>query len=137
MCGEGEAVFTIDQRSSTPIYLQLVQGVKEAVLTGVLRPGDRLPSVRELAVQLMINPNTVQKSYRELERQGIIENVQGKGTYVRADHRPRADTRQRSRLREDLRALLIEAHYMGLTSTEIGEMLAELRRELKLGEGDQ
>lgn len=126
-------MFIIDQRSSTPIYLQLVQAVKEAILKGALQPGDRLPSVRELAVQLTINPNTVQKSYRELERQRIIENVRGRGTYVSADNRPRGDEEQLSRLREDLRGLLIEAYYLGLTEEKITEMVAQLLSELNLG----
>lgn len=129
-------MFVIDQRSSTPLYQQLVQEVKEAVLKGALRPGDQLPSVRELAVRLTINPNTVQKSYRELERQRILENVVGRGTYVRADYTPRGDAEKEARLREDLRGLLIEAHHLGLTPGNITAMVGELLRELNLGEGD-
>lgn len=127
----------IDQRSSTPIYQQLVQEIKEAILRGVLQPGDKLPSVRELSVQLMINPNTVQKSYQELERQRIIDNVRGKGTFVSKDYRPREDAEKLESLRDELRRVLIEAHYLGLGEERITEMVRELFWELTSREGDE
>lgn len=65
-----------------PIYLQIVNQVKRAVASGVLVPGDRLPTVRQLAVDLTINPNTVAKAYQELEREGVISTVPGRGTFV-------------------------------------------------------
>jgi GntR family transcriptional regulator len=127
----------IDQRSSTPIYQQLVQEIKEVILRGVLQPGDKLPSVRELSVQLTINPNTVQKSYQELERQKIIENLRGKGTYVSTHYKPREDTEKLSVLRDDLRKVLIEAHYLGLDEEKITEMVRQLLEELTIREGDR
>lgn len=72
----------IDPSSGTPIYRQIVDQVRQAVASGVLRPGDRLPSVRELAVELAVNPNTIAKAYQELERDGVIETPRGKGSYV-------------------------------------------------------
>jgi len=76
-----------------PIYLQLMEQVKHAVETGVLRPGDQLPGMRPLAEQLVINPNTVAKAYRELEHEGVIELRHGAGAFVSANARtkPRAD----------------------------------------------
>lgn len=127
----------IDQRSSTPIYQQLVQEIKAAILRGVLQPGDKLPSVRELSVQLTINPNTVQKSYQELERQKIIENLRGKGTYVSMHYKPREDPERLGILRDDLRKVLIEAHYLGLDKRKIIEMMDQLLEELAIGEGDR
>lgn len=74
--------FHLDPSSGLPIYRQLVDQVKQAVVGGVLRPGDRLPSVRDLAVDLAINPHTVAKAYQELEREGVITVPRGKGAFI-------------------------------------------------------
>ncbi|MEW6541062.1 MAG: GntR family transcriptional regulator [Bacillota bacterium] len=128
-------MFNIDQRSSTPIYQQLVQEVKEAVLRGVLQPGDRLPSVRELAGRLAINPNTIQKSYQELERQKVVETLRGKGTFVCLDYRVREDEEKMGEFRENLRKILVEAHYLGLDRERIVALVRQLMQELGIGEG--
>ena len=72
----------LNYRDARPIYSQIVDGFRDQILAGVLRAGDRLPSVRELAAQLTINPNTIQRAYRELELQGWIATVLGKGCFV-------------------------------------------------------
>ena len=72
----------LDYRDSRPIYTQISDTFREQILTGVLEAGERLPSVRDLAAQLAINPNTIQRSYRELEIQGWIASVPGKGSFV-------------------------------------------------------
>ena len=72
----------LDHRDIRPIYSQIVDGFREQILAGVLRSGDKLPSVRELAGQLTINPNTIQRAYRELEMQGWITSAPGKGCFV-------------------------------------------------------
>ena len=72
----------LDYRDARPIYAQLISGFQEQILSGVLRAGDKLPSVRELAGQLAINPNTIQRAYRELEQGGWIATVAGKGCFV-------------------------------------------------------
>lgn len=72
----------LDYRDARPIYTQICDGFREQIATGILRQGDRLPSVRELATQLTINPNTIQRAYRELEFQGWITSVPGKGCFV-------------------------------------------------------
>lgn len=72
----------LDYRDSRPIYIQIEDGIREQILGGVLRGGERLPSVRELATALTINPNTIQRAYRELEMQGWIASVPGKGSFV-------------------------------------------------------
>jgi len=127
-------VFNIDQRSSTPIYLQLVQEIKEAILKGVLQPGDKLPSVRELSVGLTINPNTVQKSYQELERQRVIETLRGKGTFVTMHYQPNQDEEKFNLLKEELKKLLVEAHYLGLTRDRMLKLVRQLLDELKMKE---
>lgn len=72
----------LNYRDARPIYTQIVDGFKEKILTGVLENGDRLPSVRELATKLTINPNTIQRAYRELENLGFVATVGGKGCFV-------------------------------------------------------
>ena len=72
----------LDYRDSRPIYTQIIDGFREQIATGVLQPGEKLPSVRELAAALTINPNTIQRSYRQLEVEGWIATVPGKGCFV-------------------------------------------------------
>ena len=72
----------LDYRDARPIYTQIVDGYREQIAAGILSPGEKLPSVRELAVQLSINPNTIQRSYRQLEAEGWIATVPGKGCFV-------------------------------------------------------
>lgn len=72
----------LDYRDARPIYAQIIDGFRDQILAGVLENGDKLPSVRELALQLAINPNTIQRAYRELEMQGWIATVPGKGCFV-------------------------------------------------------
>jgi GntR family transcriptional regulator len=75
--------FRIDTRSGVPPYLQLVQQVRQALRTGVLRVGDQLPTVKDVVAAVAINPNTVLKAYRDLEREGLVEGRPGLGTFVR------------------------------------------------------
>jgi GntR family transcriptional regulator len=72
----------IDGKSGVPPYLQIAQQVRQALVAGVLQPGDQLPTVKEVVTQLGINPNTVFKGYRELEREGLVEGRRGAGTFV-------------------------------------------------------
>ncbi len=72
----------LDYRDARPIYAQICDGFRDQIRSGILSPGDRLPSVRELATQLTINPNTIQRAYRELELQGWVASVPGKGSFV-------------------------------------------------------
>lgn len=79
------AVLTVDPRSGVPIYLQIIEQVKRSIALGVLQAGEQLPTVKQLAIDLTINPNTVARSYRELEREQVIETSPGRGSFVRAD----------------------------------------------------
>ena len=72
----------LDYRDARPIYTQIVDNFRSQIASGVLQPGDKLPSVRELAAQLSINPNTIQRAYREMEMSGYIETIPGKGCFV-------------------------------------------------------
>jgi len=79
------AIFTIDPRSGVPIYLQLIEQVKRSVAVGALEAGEQLPTVKQLALDLTINPNTVARAYRDLERDEVIETAPGRGSFVRAN----------------------------------------------------
>jgi GntR family transcriptional regulator len=87
-------IFTVDPRSGVPLYLQLIEQVKRAVLLGALGPGEQLPTVKALALELTINPNTVARVYRELERDGVIETSPGRGSFIRAGGASAASDRQ-------------------------------------------
>lgn len=78
-------VLTVDPRSGVPIYLQVIEQVKRSVAIGVLAAGEQLPTVKQLALDLTINPNTVAKAYRELERDGVIETSPGRGSFVKSN----------------------------------------------------
>ena len=79
------AVLTVDPRSGVPIYLQIIEQVKRSVALGVLQAGEQLPTVKQLAIDLTVNPNTVARAYRELEREDVIETSPGRGSFVRSN----------------------------------------------------
>ena len=85
----------LDYRDSRPIYTQIIDGFREQIATGVLQPGEKLPSVRELAAALTINPNTIQRSYRQLEVEGWIATVPGKGCFVCGSEQTQQRERER------------------------------------------
>ena len=84
----------LDYRDARPIYGQILDGIRDQIRTGILQPDDRLPSVRELAAELTINPNTIQRAYRELENMGLIATVPGKGCFVCRQSDPGVSNRQ-------------------------------------------
>lgn len=106
--------FRLDAQSGVPTYLQLVQQVKHAVRYGMLRPGDRIPTAREVVEQLAINPNTVLKAYRELEHEGFVTSRPGAGTFVAADAPAAVAKTTASRLRRDIETWLRHAAAAGL-----------------------
>jgi GntR family transcriptional regulator len=114
------AIISIDTRDATPIYAQLERGLRAAMATGRLRPGDQLPTVRQLAVELQINANTVARVYAELERTGIIETRRGVGSFVSATpeqaHPPREHER---RLRAFATRVLADADAAGFTKDDV------------------
>lgn len=121
--------FDVDQRSSIPIYQQLVEGVKGAVAKGLLAAGDRLPSVRELAAQIIINPNTITKAYQELEREGVIETLRGRGTFVAARTDGVNRSEKEKRIKGMLEKILVEAYYLQLTEEDCLTLLQEAARD--------
>lgn len=118
-------MFELDVRSRKPIYEQLVEKLKQLIINDVLKEDEKLPSVRELAQQLTINPNTIQKAYRELESQGFIYSLKGKGSFVHPSGK--ADNKEElKKVREELKKLFAEAIYLGMSSEEIAALLREV-----------
>ncbi|MGH7560717.1 MAG: GntR family transcriptional regulator [Gemmatimonadales bacterium] len=123
---------TIDAKSAVPLYDQIAARVRAAVATGELSPGDALPSVRQLATRLRINPATVVQAYRSLESEGFVEMRQGSGTFVRA---VQAEARERERgtqARRLVRSLLADAARLGLSRHDLR---SAIRHELDGGTG--
>ncbi|RRK11269.1 GntR family transcriptional regulator [Lactiplantibacillus garii] len=112
----------IDHVSGQPYYAQLVEGVKQDVAHGILRVDDQLPSVREMAKQHLLNPNTVSKAYKQLETQQIIRTVPGKGTYVNAV----TPTSVRSELQKKLQQIVSQAQQAGVSFTELHSWLDQM-----------
>lgn len=118
----------VNPRSGYPIYLQLVQQVQRAVAIGVLKPGDRLPSVKQLANSLVINPSTVARALRELEHLGLVESLPGRGSYVRSDFAARSAQQAAEETFEvTLAAALREARSLGLSRTTVAAILERTR----------
>jgi len=111
-------MFRLDPRSGVATYLQLVQQVKQALRLGVLAPGDQLPTVKEVVAQLAINPNTVLKAYRELERDGLVAGRPGTGTFVERGL-PGGDVGRHPALRRDLLRWLGAAQRAGLDEESV------------------
>ena len=111
----------IDTSSGVPIYVQLVEGVKHALEVGTLRPADRLPTVRGLAEELTVAPNTVVKAYGELRRMGLIESRPGVGTVVAAGPEEAVREQQIEALYERLGVLVHDAVGLGVTEDELWE----------------
>ena len=113
----------LDYRDSRPIYAQIVDGFREQITGGVLRPGEKLPSVRDLAAQLAINPNTIQRAYNELEGEGYIYSVPGKGSF--ASGNTGADEARKAELLSQVRELLAELRYLGVSNAELAALVKE------------
>jgi GntR family transcriptional regulator len=121
--------FTVDSTSPTPIYAQLDRSIRAAIATGELEQGAQLPTVRQLAVDLAVNANTVARVYAQLERDGILETRRGVGTFVRESPSPQATRAHREReLRELIRRFVGDAALLGFT---LSELITQLRHEEK------
>ncbi len=123
----------IDLTSRKPIYEQLVENISRLALTGVFAPNDPVPSVRQLASELGINPNTIQKSYSELERRGIIYSVKGKASFISENLEP-ASERRKKELTLSLASVICEAREIGMTKDELISAVSSAWSDSKKGE---
>ena len=122
-------MLSLNYRDSSPIYEQIKNGIKRLIVTGVMKEGDKLPSVRALATELAINPNTIQKAYNELENEGFIYSVPGKGSFITGE--VREDDQRRTELENRVRELLTELRFLGAGREELLALLEEGEEESK------
>ncbi len=122
--------FRLDGSSGVPPYLQLVHQVRQALLLGYLREGDRLPTVKDVAADLVINPNTVVKAYRQLEHEGLAGGRPGQGTFVTATSPPASPGAQRA-LRASLEAWLRAAEEAGMSDEAVTALIAVVRHDMR------
>jgi len=120
--------FSIDANNGVPIYEQIVRQVKFAIAEESLRPSQLLPSVRTLSMQLAINPNTVARAYQQLQSEGVLESIRGRGVAVCQGATKSCREDRRSIIADRVRAVLTEALHGGLSATEIEELV---RKQLK------
>jgi GntR family transcriptional regulator len=119
----------IDNQSGVPFYRQIIEQVKYAISRGELSTGDRLPTVRQLAVDLSINPNTVVRAYRQLEIEGVLETQQGSGTFV-GTKVPEIDKLEQQRMLDQiLTDMIARASSYGFTPTDLLDGLRQLKEE--------
>jgi|694.fasta_scaffold06792_8 GntR family transcriptional regulator len=123
--------FTIDPNNGVAIYDQIVRQVKYAIAEGTLRPGQLLPSVRALSQELTINPNTIQRAYLQLQADGAIEPLRGRGLAVRAEATRLCVEARRDLIAQRLRSVLSEALHAGFSNAEVKRIVGEQLTELQ------
>lgn len=116
-------MISLNYRDSRPIYEQIKDGLKKLIVTGALAPDEKLPSVRALATQLSINPNTIQRAYMELENEGYTYSVPGKGSFAAGN--TAADAARKNELMGKVRELVAELRYLGVSEEELALLLRE------------
>jgi len=126
--------FHLEARSGVPTYLQLVQQVRQAVRLGILRPGDQLPTVKEVVGSLAINPNTVLRAYRELDLEGLVEGRRGIGTFIADDVAPLPPDDVK-RLRNELERWVSRARAAGLDDENLAALFADTVRPPVISRG--
>jgi GntR family transcriptional regulator len=121
-------ILTVDARSGVPIYQQIVEQVKRSTALGVLLPGEQLPTVKQLALDLTINPNTVARAYRDLERDGVIETSPGRGSFVRGDGTAESSAKVAAVdvARRAIEDAVREAKSMGLSREEVRKVVGSV-----------
>jgi GntR family transcriptional regulator len=112
-------------KSGKPVYLQVVDQIKAAAASGTLQSGEPLPSIRPLAEELRVNRNTVAKAYAELESQGIIETVPGKGCFLKPNNSPLRKEVRRKLLTEEIDQAIIQAHHLQVPATEFLQLVRD------------
>ena len=118
-------VLQVNYKSGKPVYLQLVDQIKAAAASGGVRTGEPLPSIRPLAEELRVNRNTVAKAYAELESQGVIETIPGKGCFVKSNNSPLKKEVRRKLLVEEIDQVVVMAHHLQVPRGEFIEMVKE------------
>src|SRR5437588_2021142 len=115
----------INFKAGKPVYLQIVDQIKAAAASGTMQSGEALPSIRPLAEELRVNRNTIAKAYTELESQGVIETIPGKGCFVRPNNSPLKKDVRRKLLTEEIDQAIVQAHHLQVPATEFLELVRE------------
>jgi GntR family transcriptional regulator len=118
-------ILQINFKSGMPIYLQIVEQVKAAAASGALQTGETLPSIRTLAEELRVNRNTVAKAYTELESQGLIETLPGRGCFLKENHSGLRKEVRRKLLIEEIDQTIVQAHHLQVPRGEFLELIQE------------
>jgi GntR family transcriptional regulator len=126
---KGRFAFRLDVQSGVPVYRQIIDQVTGGMAAGVLKPGDQLPTVRQLAVDLAINPNTVVRAYSELEIRGVLETQQGTGTFISRQKIKRDEVERQRRLNQLVSEFIARAGAMGFTVQELLGQLHDLQTD--------
>ncbi len=119
----------IDSRSGVPIYRQLIQQIENGILGGLLKPGQQLPTVREIALELTINPNTVARAYRELEQLGLLASYQGRGTFVSSSIAATDSKEKELIIKKGLNQLVKQAKQLNIHQDRLSELFGEVLNE--------
>ena len=122
-------MFQINLKSQLSIYEQIIGNIKELIIRGALTEDSELPSIRELSRKLTVNPNTVQKAFKELEREGFIYTVKGKGTFVSARGEAKADPKAVDKICTDIRNSVRELRYLGISREDIHSIIEDIVKE--------
>jgi GntR family transcriptional regulator len=128
-------MFTIDTRSRVPIYEQLTEKLKELIIREVMKEDEQLPSVRSLAQDLTINPNTIQKAYRELEREGYIYSIPGKGSFV-SPVKNEMNKERMEMLKKELERIVGEILFLGVPKDEVIRIIKTMEEPERGGSDD-
>src|SRR5947208_11693428 len=125
MTDERPMMLQINYKSGKPVYLQVVDQIKAAAASGTLQTGEPLPSIRPLAEELRVNRNTIAKAYGELESQGVIETLPGKGCFLKANNSPLKKEVRRKLLVEEIDQAIVQAHHLQVPRGEFLDLARE------------
>ena len=125
MTADTAMMLQVNFKSGKPVYLQVVDQIKSAAASGALQAGETLPSIRPLAEELRVNRNTIAKAYGELESQGIIETLPGKGCFLKANNSPLKKDIRRKLLIEEIDQAIVQAHHLQVPRGEFIELVRE------------
>ena len=120
-------LIALNYRDARPIYLQIEEGLRKLILTGAIATGDKLPSVRELATQMAINPNTIQRAYRELEAEGFIHTIPGRGSFAAA--LTEVDNSRKEEVLKSFQTSAIELLGLGVEKETLKHLIDEIKEE--------
>lgn len=120
-------MINLDFRDGRSLHEQIESGIKELIISGILKADDKIPSVRELSVSLTVNPNTVQRAYKQLEADGFIYSVKAKGNFVAPFEK--ADSKRTEEIYSEIKSLVKELMFMGETRTSVEKIISEIYSE--------